>query len=134
MKVNDVLPERKEITMVQVTEFIFLGLVGGALAGILGIGGAIVIVPALVFIFGWPQHLAQGTTLAMLVPPIGILGAWQYYKAGHVDLRVAGIMCIGFFVGSYFGGLAANQVSGETLRKIFGVALLLISLRMIFGK
>lgn len=120
--------------MVQILEFTALGLFAGVLAGILGIGGAIFVVPALVFLFGWPQHLAQGTTLAMLVPPIGLLGAWQYYKTGNVDLKVAGILCLGFFAGSYFGGLAANQVSDETLRRIFGVALLAISIRMIFGK
>ncbi len=120
--------------MIQIAEFVALGVLAGALAGILGIGGAILIVPALVFVFGWPQHLAQGTTLAMLVPPIGILGAWQYYKTGNVDLKVAGIMCLGFVAGSYLGGLAANHVSDETLRKIFGIAMLAISIRMIFGK
>ncbi|MBI1807193.1 MAG: sulfite exporter TauE/SafE family protein [Ignavibacteria bacterium] len=120
--------------MMQIAQYIFVGLVGGILAGILGIGGAVFIIPALVFIFGWQQHMAQGTTLAMLVPPIGILAAWKYYQAGHVDLRVAAIMCIGFFVGGYFGGIVANQLPAETLRKVFGIALMLISLKMIFGK
>src|SRR5436190_16422803 len=106
-------------------EFILLGLAVGVLSGIMGIGGAVFIVPALVYIFGWPQHMAQGTTLAMLVPPIGILAAWRYYSAGHVDLKVAGLMCIGFFVGGYFGGGLANHLPGDTLRKIFGGALLL---------
>ncbi len=114
--------------------YIILGLFAGVLAGILGIGGAIFVVPALVFLFGWSQHMAQGTTLAMLVPPIGILAAWSYYKAGHVDLRVAGLLCIGFFVGGFFGGQIANSLSPETLRKVFGGALILIALRMIFGK
>ncbi len=120
--------------MLTTVELILLGLVVGALAGILGIGGAVFIVPALVYLFGWDQHLAQGTTLAMLVPPIGILAAWKYYEAGHVDLKIAGILCIGFFVGGYFGGTIANQLSSDTLKKIFGIALLLISLKMIAGK
>ena len=120
--------------MVTTTELIILGLVAGVLAGILGVGGAIFVVPALVYLFGWDQHLAQGTTLAMLVPPIGILAAWRYYQAGNVDLKVAGLLCIGFFVGGYFGGTIANQVSSDTLRKIFGIVLLLISLKMILGK
>jgi len=120
--------------MIQTIEFIVLGFMGGVLAGLLGIGGAIFIIPALVFIFGWEQHMAQGTTLAMLVPPIGILAAWKYYQVGHSDLRVAGIMCLGFFVGGYFGGQIANQLSADTLRKVFGAALFLISLKMIFGK
>ncbi|MBI1803259.1 MAG: sulfite exporter TauE/SafE family protein [Ignavibacteriae bacterium] len=120
--------------MVQVIQFIVLGLFAGVLAGILGIGGAVFVVPVLVYVFGWEQHLAQGTTLAMLVPPIGILAAWQYYQAGHVDLKVAGLLCIGFFVGGYFGGFFANQLPAATLRKIFGVALFLISLKLIVGK
>ncbi len=115
-------------------QFILLGLVVGVLSGIMGIGGAVFVVPALVYIFGWQQHMAQGTTLAMLIPPIGILAAWQYYTAGHVDLKVAGLLCAGFFVGGYFGGLFANQLPGDTLKKIFGAALLLISLKMILGK
>ena len=118
----------------QEIQFVILGLVVGVLAGVLGIGGAVFIIPALVYIFGWQQHMAQGTTLAMLIPPIGILAAWQYYQAGHVDIKVAALMCAGFFVGGYFGGLLANQLPADTLRKIFGAALLLISLKMILGK
>lgn len=118
----------------ETTQFVALGLAAGVLAGVLGIGGAIFVVPALVYLFGWQQHMAQGTTLAMLVPPIGILAAWKYYQAGHVDLRVAAILAAGFLVGGYFGGVIANQLSAETLRKVFGAALLLISLRMILGK
>ena len=114
--------------------FVIIGLLVGVLAGVLGIGGAIFIVPVLVYLFGWEQHMAQGTTLAMLVPPIGILAAWRYYQAGHADLKVAALLAVGFFVGGYFGGTVANELPGETLRKIFGVALLLISVRMIFWK
>jgi uncharacterized membrane protein YfcA len=120
--------------MVQIVQFVVLGLLVGVLAGILGIGGAVFVVPALVYIFGWEQHLAQGTTLAMLVPPIGIFAAWSYYKAGHVDFQVAGLLCIGFVVGGYFGAQFANQIPAESLRKIFGIALLIISLKMILGK
>jgi len=118
----------------QVVQFIILGLAGGVLSGILGIGGAVLIVPALVYLFGFDQKMAQGTTLAMLIPPVGLLGVWQYYNAGNVNFKVAGLMCIGLFVGAYFGGYLANQVSSDSLRKIFGVVLLLISLKMIFGK
>jgi uncharacterized membrane protein YfcA len=120
--------------MVEIAQYILLGLVGGTLAGVLGIGGAIVIVPALVYLFGFEQKMAQGTTLAMLIPPIGLLAALQYYQEGNVNLKVAGILCIGMFIGGYFGGYIANHVSADTLRKIFGIALLLISMKMIFGK
>ena len=120
--------------MVQVLQFVVLGLAVGVLAGMLGIGGAVFVIPALVYIFGWEQHMAQGTTLVMLIPPIGILAAWSYYRAGHVDLKVAAIMCLGFLIGGYFGGKFANQLPANTLQKVFGVALLLISLKMILGK
>src|SRR5262245_41394217 len=118
----------------QLIQFAFLGVVVGTLAGLLGIGGAIFLVPALVYFFGWGPPLAHGTALAMLVPPIGLLAAWRYYQAGHVDLKVAGILCIGFFLGGYVGGALANQLSADTLRKVFGFALLVVSVRMIFGK
>ena len=118
----------------EIAQYIILGLVGGTLAGLLGIGGAIVIVPALVYMFGFEQKMAQGTTLAMLIPPIGLLAVWQYYQSGNVDMKVAGILCIGMFVGGYFGGYIANHVSADLMRKIFGIALLLISIKMIFWK
>ena len=114
--------------------FVILGVFVGALAGLLGIGGAVFVVPILVYVFGWEQHMAQGTTLAMLVPPIGILAAWKYYQAGHADLKVAALLCLGFFAGGYIGGVFANQLPADTLRKVFGGVLLLISVKMIIGK
>ena len=117
-----------------VLSFIILGLAAGVLSGLIGIGGGILIVPALIFIFGMHQHQAQGTTLAMMVPPIGVLAAWTYYKNGHVDIKVAGVLCIGFLFGGLIGARAANLMSSPVLEKIFGVALLAISLKMIFAK
>ncbi len=120
--------------MSQTLIFVLLGVVVGTLAGLLGIGGAIFVVPILVYVFGWEQHLAQGTTLAMLIPPIGILAAWKYYQAGNIDFKVAGLLCIGFVVGGYAGGYLANQIPSEMLRRLFGVAMLLIAIKMILGK
>jgi len=114
--------------------FILLGLGAGILSGLIGIGGGTIIVPALVFIFGLSQHTAQGTTLALLVPPIGILAAWTYYKNGHVDLQIAGLICLGFIVGGLIGAKMAAHLSTVALERIFGVALLLISLKMIFAR
>ena len=108
--------------------YVVLGLVAGVFSGLLGIGGAVILIPALVYIFGWQQHTAQGTTLAMLTMPIVILGAWQYYRAGNVNIQVALLMGIGLFVGGYFGGWIANNLQTHMLRKIFGVVLLLISI------
>ena len=114
--------------------FLLLGLVAGILSGLIGIGGGIIIVPALVFIFGLTQHQAQGTTLALMVPPIGILAAWTYYQKGFVDLRIAALVCAGFVVGGLLGAKLATNLSNVILEKIFGVALLLIALKMILAK
>jgi uncharacterized membrane protein YfcA len=114
--------------------YLLLGLLAGVLSGLLGIGGGIIVVPALVLLFGFSQHLAQGTTLAMMVPPIGLLAAWAYYSKGYVDLKVAGLMCIGFFIGGFFGAKFAAPIPDIMLKRIFGVAMLIISVKMIIGK
>jgi len=114
--------------------YILLGLFAGTISGLIGIGGGIIIVPALIYLFGLTQHQAQGTTLALLVPPIGLLAAWTYYKQGYVNLTIAAFVCLGFFVGGLLGAKMAVGLSDELLRKIFGVALLLIALYMIFAK
>lgn len=114
--------------------YLVLGLGAGIMSGILGIGGAVIIIPTLVLLFKMEQHMAQGTTLALMVPPIGLLAAWTYYKQGNVDFKIAGLICLGFFFGGLIGGTLATHISDQTLRKIFGVLLLLVSLRMIFTK
>jgi uncharacterized protein len=118
----------------QVLSYILLGLAAGILSGLVGIGGGILIVPALVFLFGFSQQQAQGTTLALLVLPIGLLAAWTYYKQGFVDIRVVGLIAAGFVVGSFFGARNATAISNEVLGKVFGIFLVLIGLKMIFGK
>jgi hypothetical protein len=119
---------------VYVAGFLFLGLLAGILSGLLGIGGGILIVPALVFVAGLTQHQAQGTTLALMVPPIGLLAAWTYYKQGNVDLKIAGLICLGFFVGGLFGAKLATVVNAALLKKLFGAALLVTALKMILAK
>jgi uncharacterized protein len=114
--------------------YILLGLVAGTLSGLIGIGGGTIIVPVLVFFFGLSQHMAQGTTLALLVPPIGILAAWAYYKEGYVDLHIASFICLGFIIGGLIGAKMATHFSNIMLERIFGVALLLIALKMIFPR
>ena len=114
--------------------YVALGLAAGAFSGIVGIGGGVIIVPALVFLFGLTQLRAQGTTLALLVPPIGILAAWTYYRQGFVDLRVALFVACGFIVGSLLGARFATGLSNTVMAKVFGVALVLIGAKMIFGK
>jgi uncharacterized membrane protein YfcA len=119
---------------ISIISYLLLGLLAGVASGLIGIGGGIVIIPALVYIFGFSQHLAQGTTLALMVPPIGLLAAWTYYRHGYVDLKVAILICLGFFVGGLAGAKIATAVSSEILRRIFGVAMLFISLHMIFTR
>jgi len=106
----------------------------GAFSGLIGVGGGVIIVPALVFIFGFAQHAAQGATLALLAPPLGLLAAWTYYQEGYVDIKVALLICLGFFVGGLLGAKFANHLSNLALERVFGVAMLLISLKMIFSK
>ncbi len=114
--------------------FILLGLVAGVLSGLIGIGGGIIIVPALVLLFGLSQHQAQGTTLALLVPPIGILAAWTYYRQGNVNISIAVFIALGFIVGSILGARFAGALSDVVLKKIFGISLMLVAIRMIFFK
>jgi uncharacterized membrane protein YfcA len=127
-------PRKEQVDMSNILFYLFLGLIAGALSGLIGIGGGIIIVPTLVFLFGLSQHQAQGTTLALLVPPIGILAAWMYYKQGYVDLKIAAFIALGFFFGSLFGAKIATGLSNVVLERIFGVALLIIALKMIFFK
>lgn len=114
--------------------YLLLGLISGIFSGLLGIGGAIIIIPCLVILFDISQQMAQGTTLALMVPPIGLLAAWTYYKAGFVDLKIAGLICLGFFIGGFVGARYATQIPDDILRKIFGGLLLIASLKMIFFK
>lgn len=120
--------------MTEFALYLLLGLLAGVLSGLIGIGGGVFIVPVLVFLFGMSQHLAQGTTLALLVPPIGILAAWTYYRQGYVDIKIAAFIALGFILGSLFGAKIAVSLSNDLLQKVFGVALLAISIKMIFFK
>ncbi len=117
--------------MSHVLLLLLLGLIAGVLGGLFGIGGGIIIIPALVLLFGFSQHQAQGTTLALLVPPIGILAAWTYYRQGYVDLKAAAFICLGFLFGALIGANIAMGLSNTLLQRIFGVVLLLVALRMI---
>ena len=118
----------------EVVGYVVLGLVAGLLSGIIGIGGGVIIIPVLVYLFRFSQHQAQGTTLALMVLPIGLLAALQYYKAGFVDVKVAGLICLGFFVGGLFGAKVAVGLSDDLLGRIFGGVLLVLGLRMLMGK
>ena len=113
---------------------ILIGLAAGTMSGLLGIGGAIIIVPALVYLFKLTQHMAQGTAIGALLLPVGMLAAVKYWQAGNLDVKFAAIIAVGFLVGGYFGAAIAMPLSEDLLRKIFGAFLLIIALKMIFWK
>jgi hypothetical protein len=113
---------------------IVIGIITGIMAGMLGIGGAIIMIPALVFFIGFSQQMAQGTSIAVMLPPVGILAAYNYYKAGHVDIKFALILAGTFLIGSYFGSKYALTLPQAALKKIFGVLLLLVAAKMLLSK
>lgn len=118
----------------QILAYILMGLVAGVASGLIGIGGGIILIPAMVLLFGLTQHQAQGTTLALMVPPIGLLAALQYYHEGSVNLKMAAYMCLGFIFGGYFGAILVYHVPDIILKRIFGCILFFLSLKFIFTK
>src|SRR2546430_17678153 len=111
--------------------YLALGCAAGVLSGLIGIGGGVLIVPALVYLFGMNQHKAQGTSLGALLLPIGALAFWEYYKAGNVDVKAAIIIAVTFTIGGYFGGRFAQHISEPVLRRIFAVLLIGVAIRML---
>lgn len=113
---------------------IAIGIIAGIVSGMAGVGGGIIVVPVLVLLLGFSQHTAQGTSLFFMLPPIGILAAYNYYKAGHVDIKYALILSAAFIIGGYLGSKISINLAEDTIKKIFGGVLLLVALKMIFGK
>ena len=111
---------------------IIIGFAAGMLGGMIGIGGGLIIVPALVFFLSFSQHKAQGTSLGLLVLPVAILGVINYYKKGYVDLKAVGLLSIGFVLGSFLGSIWALNIPQETLKKLFAVFLLVLAIKMLF--
>lgn len=111
---------------------LLIGIIAGMLGGLIGIGGGIIIVPSLVLFLGFSQKLAQGTSLGILLLPVGILAVLQFYKEGYVDIRSAIIVSIGFLAGGFFGSKIALSLPQETVKKIFAILLLIISIKMLF--
>ena len=111
---------------------ILVGLLAGILSGLVGLGGGVIIVPALVFLLGFSQHQAQGTSLGILLLPAGIFAVINYYKKGYIDVNVVMLLFVGFLVGGWLGSKISLSVSEATLKKIFGVALLLIAGKVLF--
>lgn len=114
--------------------YLVLGLIAGTLSGMFGIGGGTILIPGLVFLAGLTQHEAQGTTLAILLLPIGLLAVMKYYHSGHVHFHIAAFICLGFLIGGLLGAMMAESVPSLMLRKAFGVFLMIVSVYTIFAK
>jgi uncharacterized protein len=111
-----------------------IGLIIGALGGMMGIGGALILIPSLVYFLGFDQHEAIGTSLAVMLPPIGLFAAYNYYKAGQVNLKYALILAVAFMVGSYFTSKIALKIPENLMKKVFSVFLIFIAIKMFFSK
>jgi hypothetical protein len=113
--------------------FLLIGVVSGVTAGIFGVGGGILIVPALTFLAGFTQESATGTSLAVLLPPVGLLAVMQYYKQGHVDLKAAVLIALGLFAGAWLGAFVAHKMGDTWLKMSFGLFVIVIGIWIVVG-
>lgn len=111
---------------------VLVGIAAGMLGGFVGVGGGIIIVPALIYFLGYSQMQAQGTSLGLILLPVGILGVLQYYKHGHVDFRIVFVLAAGFIIGSFFGSKISLSLPQDTVKKLFASLLIIIAIKMIF--
>ena len=125
--------ETQRINMETIVYLVLIGLAAGFLGGMVGIGGGVLIVPALVLLLGLSQHQSQGISLAMMIFPVGILGVINYYKKGFVDFRYAGLLAVGFFLGSYIGSKFSLTLPQELVKKIFAVVMILLAIKLLFS-
>lgn len=122
------------MTFTTVFILVLIGLAAGLLSGFAGVGGAVIIIPVLIYALGMTQFQAQGTSLAMMIPPIGILGAMNYYKEGYINWQYALILAIFFFIGGYFGSKFALSIPQVVVKKSFAVLIIVIGVKMLFWK
>jgi uncharacterized protein len=118
----------------QVLGLVIIGIVAGVAAGMFGIGGGLIIVPALVLLYKMSQHAAVGTSLGAILLPVGALGAWVYWKNGNLNVKYSLLIATGLLVGAFIGAKLVEPVSDLTLRRIFGAFLLIVSIKMMWGK
>lgn len=122
------------MSFIQIISLLIIGLCAGFVSGSMGVGGGIIVVPALVFFMGLSQHQAQGTSLTMMMLPVGILGVINYYKAGYVKINYALFLMAAFILGSYLGSKFSIQLPEKTLKQIFGIFIILAGARIAFWK
>jgi uncharacterized membrane protein YfcA len=113
---------------------LLIGLAAGALSGVAGVGGGVIVIPALIFALGMSQFEAQGTSLAMMIPPIGLMAAYNYYEKGFIDWKYALILAVFFVIGSYFGSKFALGTSQALIKKGFAIFIIIIGIKMLWSK
>ena len=121
---------KKNMTVQIVLILVLIGLFAGMLSGLIGVGGGIIVVPALVFFLGFSQHEAQGTSLGLLLLPVGILAVANYYKQGYIDVKVVAIMCLAFVLGGWLGSKISLALPEDLVKKIFAVILFYSAFKM----
>ena len=126
--------KQTQLNMTTIIILLCIGLLAGILSGMVGIGGGIVIVPALIYFMNMSQQQAQGTSLAVLLLPVGIFAVYYYYNAGFVDVKSAWVIALSFLLGGLIGSKIAISIDQNILKKVFGIFMLLLSLKMIFWK
>lgn len=117
-----------------ILSLIVIGLLAGVLSGLVGVGGGIIMVPLLVFLVGFSQHQAQGTSLAVLVIPVTALAVYNYYQEGYINWKYAAVIAVFFVIGSYFGSKLAVGIDQKMLKKIFSIVLILVASKMLLDK
>ena len=122
--------QKRKMTAQIIIILVLIGLFAGMLSGLIGVGGGIIIVPALVFFLGFTQHEAQGTSLGLLLLPVGVLAVANYYKQGYVDIKVVAIMCAAFVIGGWLGSKLSLALPADTVKKIFAIVLFYTAIKM----
>ena len=120
------------MTMETLVYLLLIGLAAGFMGGMVGIGGGVIIVPALVMLLGMSQHQAQGTSLTMILFPVGILGVINYYRQGYVDFKYAGLLAVGFFIGSYLGSKYSLSLPQLTVKRVFAIVMMVLAVKILF--
>jgi uncharacterized membrane protein YfcA len=123
-----------KMTVSTIIILVIIGILTGVFSGLLGVGGGLIMIPMFVFFLGFSQHMAQGMSLAVMLPPVTLLAAWNYHKAGEIDWKIALIVSVLFIIGGFFGSKIALKIDQQLLRKIFGFFIILAGIKMLLGK
>lgn len=123
-----------KMTISTILILVIIGIAAGIFSGLIGVGGGLIMIPLFVLFIGLNQHEAQGLSLAVMLPPVTLLAALNYHKAGAIDWKMALIVSSFFIIGGYIGSKFALKIDQQTLKKVFGIVILIVALKMIFGK